>query len=142
MVEQKQMSIPLIDADEVRTGRGGVRVKGVRYGKYATAIGPYVGQLKELIEESKDGHIRVKIKDIAKQMGSSFEKLHPTSIYWGLKSTLFQSDIGIWVNTGKHKDGDGILVMRLATPEDKLPDSLSEDNDIEEDSKDPKEASD
>lgn len=115
------MAIPLVEAEEVRTGRGG-KTKGEKYGKYAVAIEKHVPWIKEQIAES-DGVIRLKALDMAKEMGGEFAKKTPTSIYWGLKYTLFQH--GIVVDTGTHKSGDKLLIMRFGTEEDKLPPSLS-----------------
>lgn len=114
--------IPLVQADDVRTGRGG-RTKGEKYGKYASAIANSIEWIKEAISKSKDGTIRIKTTDLAKEMGGDFPKKNPTSIYWGLKFTFFHE--GIVVDTGTHKSGDKLLLMRLATEDDKLPPSLS-----------------
>lgn len=122
-IEKKEMTLLPVDINEIRTGRGGGRGKGTKYGKYANAIAPYIDQLKELIEESKDGLVRLKSDDVKKQMGGEFTTKHPTSIYWGLKYSLFQK--GIWVTAGKHISGSDLLVIRETTPEDKLPDSLT-----------------
>lgn len=117
------MSIPLVEAEEVRTGRGGGKTKGEKYGKYAIAIQKHVSWIKDQIATSKDGTIRVKAADLGKEMGGDFAKKNPTSLYWGLKYVLFNE--GVVVDTGTHKSGDKLLVMRLGTEEDKLPPSLS-----------------
>lgn len=117
------MAIPLVEAEEVRTGRGGGKTKGEKYGKYAIAVQKSVPWIKEQIVESKDGIIRIRATDLAKEMGPDFAKKNPTSIYWGLKYVLFNE--GIVVDTGTHKTGDKLLLMRLGTEEDKLPPSLS-----------------
>lgn len=117
------MSIPLVEAEEVRTGRGGGKTKGEKYGKYAVAIQKHVTWIKDQIAASKDGTIRIKAVDLGKEMGGDFAKKNPTSLYWGLKYVLFNE--GIVVDTGTHKSGDKLLVMRLGTEEDKLPPSLS-----------------
>lgn len=117
------MAIPLVEAEEVRTGRGGGKTKGEKYGKYAVAVTKSVPWIKEQIAASKDGTIRIKATDLAKEMGGDFAKKNPTSIYWGLKYVLFNE--GIVVDTGTHKSGDKLLLMRLGTEEDKLPPSLS-----------------
>jgi hypothetical protein len=115
------MVIELVEQNEMRTGRGGGGGKGAgKYSKYRLAIQKIVPFLKESIEAN--GTIRAKTEDIKKEMGGEFAKRHGTSIYWGLKYSLFHE--GIWVTTGKHNDGSEVLVMRDATPEDKLPDSL------------------
>jgi hypothetical protein len=115
--------IPLIEIKEMRTGRGGKAGKGQgKYTKYKLAINPHVEFLRESIENSKDGKIRVKSMDVAAQMGPEFKSRHATSLYWGLKYSLF--DAGIIVTTGKTIEGEEILVMRFKTAEDKLPESL------------------
>lgn len=115
------MSIELIDAEEVIGRRG--RTKGDKYGKYAEAIKSHIDWIREKIEESKDGHIRAKAKDIAKEMGQDFVGRDERSIYNGLRYVLFNE--GIVVELGTHTDGDKLLIMRLATEEDRLPQHLS-----------------
>ena len=117
------MVVPLVDIEEVQTGRGG-RTKGEKYGKYAQAIASQVQWFKDKIKENPEGKIRAKSKDIAKAMGPEFEKKSDKAIYWGLKFVLFHE--GIVVTTGKAKDGSTLLVMRYATSEDKLPPSLAQ----------------
>ena len=125
------MAIDLVDANEVRTGRSG-KTKGEKYGKYAAAIQKHVSWIKDQIESSKDGVIRIKTTDMGSEMGGEFAKKNPTSLYWGLKYVLFNE--GIVVDTGTHKSGDKLLIMRLGTPEDTLPPSLSKYLDTGEDS--------
>ena len=125
------MAIPLVEAEEVRTGRGGGKTKGEKYGKYAIAIQKHVPWIKEQISTSKDGTIRIKAADLGKEMGGDFAKKNPTSLYWGLKYVLFNE--GVVVDTGTHKSGDKLLVMRLGTEEDKLPPSLSKYRDSGDD---------
>ena len=104
------MAIELVEATEVRSGRGG-KTKGEKYGKYAVAIQKHIPWIKEQIAGNKDGVIRVKATDMGKEMGGEFVKKNATSIYWGLKYVLFQE--GIVVDTGTHKTGDKLLIMRL-----------------------------
>ncbi len=128
------MTIELIDESECSTrGKGGGRTKGEKYGKYAVAIAKSVPWIKEEIEKSKDGMIRVKVEDIAREMGPDFIKRHHTSLGWGLKYVLFNE--GIVVDAGTHKDGKTkLFVMRMATNEDILPPSLNKYLEPEEDS--------
>ena len=116
------MVVPLVSVEEVQTGRGG-KTKGEKYGKYAQSIAKDVTWLKEQIDDSPDKKIRVKSRDIASAMGHEFAKKSDTAIYWGLKFVLFHE--GIVVDTGTAKDKSKLLVMRMATPEDKLPPSLA-----------------
>jgi hypothetical protein len=116
------MAVPLVSIEEVQTGRGG-KTKGEKYGKYAQSIAKDVMWLKDQITESPDKKIRLKVRDIANAMGGDFAKKSDTAIYWGLKFVLFHE--GIVVDTGTAKDKSKLLVMRTATPEDKLPPSLA-----------------
>ncbi len=126
------MTIELVEATEVRTGRGG-KTKGEKYGKYAVAIQKHIPMIRQLIADSTEGVIRIKATDMGKEMGGEFAKKNGTSIYWGLKYVLFQE--GIVVDTGTHKSGEKLLVMRQGTSEDRLPPSLSKylEQDEEED---------
>ncbi len=116
------MVVPLVSVEEVQTGRGG-KTKGEKYGKYAQSIAKDVMWLKEQIAGSSDKKIRIKVKDMANAMGGEFVKKSDTAIYWGLKFVLFHE--GIVVDTGTAKDKSKLLVMRTATPDDKLPPSLA-----------------
>jgi hypothetical protein len=116
------MVIEFVSADEVRTGRGG-KGNGVKYKAYSEALAPLVSSLKEQIEKNKEGIIRIKNKDLAKEMGGTFAKKNATSIYWGTKYSLFRE--GIVVSTGTHRDGDKILTMRMKVEGDVLPNSLA-----------------
>jgi hypothetical protein len=116
------MAVPLVSIEEVQTGRGG-KTKGEKYGKYAQSIAKEVGWLKDQINESPDKKIRLKVRDIANSMGPEFAKKSDTAIYWGLKFVLFHE--GLVVDTGTAKDKSKLLVIRVATSEDKLPPSLA-----------------
>lgn len=116
------MSIELVEADSVRTGRGG-KTKGEKYSKYAVGIQKSIPWIREQIENSPDGTIRMKNEDMRKEMGGEFVKKADGSVYWGLKYVLFQE--GIVVDTGTHADGSKLLIMRTANNEDKLPASLA-----------------
>lgn len=128
------MDIELVEAANVRSGRGG-RTKGEKYGKYAIAIAKSIPWIKQEIEKSKEKSIFVKSGEIGKEMGGEFAKKNTTSIYWGLKYILFQE--GIVVETGTHRTGEKLLIMRFADNDDRLPPSLSkylepdEEGDIE-----------
>ena len=116
------IEIPLVDVGDVKTGRGGgKRGTGQKYAKYGAAAEPLVGFFKDSIAASADGTIRVKIADLQSQMGMTGK--HETSIYWGLKFTLFQK--GIVVTTGQTKGGDPVLIMREKKEGDVLPASLA-----------------
>ena len=104
--------IPIVKAEEVITGR----VRGSE--KYTTAIEKHLDWIKKSIESSKDGTIRMKIVDIAKEKGPEFAHRNPMVIYRNLKTILF--DKNIIIELGTHKDGDRLLIMSLATKIDKL----------------------
>jgi hypothetical protein len=114
------MAIEMVGADDVRTGRNGRGGNGIKYGKYADAIKPLVGKLKEEIE--RHNVIRVRIDNIRKEMGGEFLKKNDTTIYWGLKSVLFHQ--GIVVTNATHKDSSKLLSMRARQDGDVLPPSL------------------
>jgi hypothetical protein len=116
------MAIELVEADEVRSGRGG-KTKGEKYSKYAVGIQKSIPWIEEQIANSSDGVIRIKTKDMGNEMGGEFVKKADGSIYWGLKYVLFQE--GIVVDTGTHSNGDKLLIMRKANDEDRLPASLA-----------------
>lgn len=120
--DTRNMTIELVEADSVRSGRGG-KTKGEKYGKYAIGIQPQLAWIKEQIANSSDGTIRVKNVDIRKEMGGEFVKKADGSVYWGLKFVLFNE--GIVVDTGTHSDGSKLLIMRIANDDDVLPQSLA-----------------
>lgn len=115
------MDIPLVEPDDVKT-RGG-KTKGEKYAKYAQAVAKNLRWFKERIEESPDGKIRIRMSDVKKELGSSFDKLKDKAVYWGLRFVLFHE--GLVVETGTHIEGDRLLIIRRGTPDDKLPPSLS-----------------
>lgn len=74
----------------------------------------------------RDGTIRIKIDDIAKDLGNDFVDKDPGTIYWGLKYVLFQE--GIVVGMATHRSGEKMLTMRYANKSDILPPSLDDIN--------------
>ncbi len=116
------INIPLIDVDEVKTGRGGgKRGGGKKYAKYDAAIETLMPWIKESVDGAKDGTIRVRVEDLAKNMGITGK--HETSIYWGTKFVLFGR--GYVVTTGQTKAGDPVLLIRAKKDGDVLPASLA-----------------
>lgn len=116
------MAIELVEVDEMRTGRGGGKKgTGERYPKYRVAVAKILPWIQEQIAEKET--IRVKNSDIAREMGKEFEGKHTTSFTWAMKYVLFNE--GIWTTTGKMKDDQPVLIMRAATENDVLPDSLA-----------------
>lgn len=116
------MTIPLIEANEIITGRGGKKKGyGIKYAKYKNAIVPHVEFLKDEVAKSKDGNIRILVTDLAKILNMTGK--HETSIYWGLKYTLFSE--GLVVTTGQTKNNEPVLIMREKKYDDVLPASLT-----------------
>lgn len=119
------MTIPLVEASEVVTGRGGGKKKsGEKYSKYKNAIAPHVQFLKDEVARSKDGNIRVLATDLAKTLNMIGK--HETSIYWGLKYVLFAD--GLVVTTGQTKSNEPVLIIRERKEGDVLPTSLTKTN--------------
>lgn len=93
-----------------------------RFGKYARAMTKLVPWLYDSIDQSCDKQIRIRLRDIAKEMGSEFEKKSNSAIYWGIKFVLFNE--GIIVDTGNSQKDEYMLVMRRRREQDQLPSSL------------------
>jgi hypothetical protein len=116
------IGIELVQVNDMKVGRGGGRKgSGERYLKYKRAVVDVVPWIKQQIAGGET--IRVKASDLAKEMGKDFESKHPTSFVWAMKYVLFGE--GIWVDTGKTNDNKPVLIMRNATENDVLPDSLA-----------------
>lgn len=88
-----------------------------KYSKYSDVLGKHIEWMIENIENSKDGNIRIRANDLIKEMGRNFVGIHYTSIFIGLRYSLFNE--GIIIDIGKHIDGDDIFTMRFANSEDK-----------------------
>jgi hypothetical protein len=87
---------------------------------YFQAIDRIVPSLKESIANSKDGTIRVRTVDIARELGMT---KNPASIYWDVKFVLYLK--GIVVNTGKTVRNEPVLIMKEKVEgQDFLPASL------------------
>lgn len=84
--------------------------------KYLDVLKPNIEFIKTGIENSHDGFVRVKVKDIANAMKMTEQQL--TSIYQDFKYTLFQE--GIFVTTGKTRIDEPIFVMRKKMKGDTL----------------------
>ncbi len=101
------------------------------FDKYAQAVRPKILWLKDAIAKSNDGKIKLRIRDVAKSMGPEFEKKQDKAIYWGIRFVLFHE--GIVVGQEKGKDGEELLIMRMATSKDVLPRSLARFSEPSED---------
>ena len=106
--------IPIVKAEDVMTRR----IRGGIEKKYMMAIEKHLNWIKKSIESSKDNMIRMKTTDFAKELGPDFANKSPIVIQRNLKGVLFDKDI--IVESGTHKDGDKLLIMRFATNIDKL----------------------
>ncbi len=117
-------NLKLIDAKDVRGGRGGggLKNKGKTYTEYTIALKNIIPFLKNEIEKKEV--IRVKSKDIIKEMGRKFEMKHPTTLLWGIRYVMFKK--GIFLSMGKHLNGSDVYVLRKVVDGDKLPNTLSE----------------
>ena len=120
------MDITLVDQSDTRIRRGDRSGKGVRYGRYKTAIKPLIPWIKQQISESKTGKITMKPVDIAEHLGSEFKLLKPKSLYWALKYVLFFEGIAVYTATmaGKRQVRDALITIRLVKSDDELPPSL------------------
>lgn len=96
--------------------------KRERYGEYSLAIQRILPDIKKMISSNKGKEIKFRTTDIAKDLGEDFIDKNPTTIYWGLKYVLFKERIVVDSST---RSGEKFLVMRNATPDDKLPPSLA-----------------
>src|SRR3972149_9993137 len=133
---ERKMDIRIIGAEEVISRKGGAKKSGARCGSYTKAVQPHIDWLKEQIEKSKDGAIRIKLSDFAAACGMKMQKvvdgkvvegsvgLHPTSAGWGFKYSLFHA--GITYNMGKVEDGQPVMIMRRKLEGDVLPASLQD----------------
>lgn len=88
-----------------------------KYSRYSDILGKHVEWIIENIENSKDGNIRIRANDLIKEMGPNFVGRHYTSIFTGLRYSLFNE--GIIIDVGKHIDGDDIFTMRFANDGDR-----------------------
>lgn len=113
--------IDLVEQEDVASGRGSYGRKGKgRYIKYRDALNPKLEWVKDEIKKSPDGFIRMKTKNLGEELGMSSK--HETTIYWGVKYTLWKE--GVVVNTGITKGGEKLLILRMKTEDDKLSPSL------------------
>lgn len=122
--------LKLVDVKDVRAGRGGgggLKNKGNPYIEYATALKDIIPSLKDELEKKET--IRVIAGDIIKEMGRKFETKTSTSLLWGIRYIMFKE--GIFLSTGKHKDGSNIYILRKVIASDKLPGTLSEKSEKE-----------
>ena len=131
-----KMEIPIYGAEAVISRKGGGKKHGARYANYTKAVEPHIEWIREQIEKSGDGAIRVKLSDFAAACGMKMKKvvdgkvvegtpgLDPTSVGWGFKYALFHS--GISYNMGKVEDGQPVMIMRNKVAGEELPKSLQD----------------
>ena len=113
--------IELVNADDVK-GRGNSKGNG-KYSRYRDGLASYIQWFKDEIRKSEEGKIVVKNSEILKIIGDGVGK-NPTSVFWGTKYALFQE--GMFATQGTHKDGDSLIIIRIASDEDKLSGTLGE----------------
>ena len=120
------MDITLVDQSDTRIRRGDRSGKGVRYGRYKTAIKHLIPWIKQEIAKSKSGKITMKPADMAEHLGSDFKLLKPKSLYWALKYVLFFEGIAVYTATmaGKKQVREALITIRLVKSDDELPPSL------------------
>ncbi len=133
------MDVEIYSAEDViaRRGKGGKRA-GAKYADYAAAIKPHLEWLREQIEGSEDGMIRVKLADFAKACGKTMKKvvggkvvdgsagLDPTSLGWGFKYVLFHAGYFFTLGkVGKVGDEQPVMIIRKKNEGDMLPRSLA-----------------
>ncbi len=115
-------SLTIIPEEEVvKVGRG--KIKGDVYKMYYAAIHPFIADILENIEKSKDGMIMFRISEVSKKMGKEFIDKKPSTIYSGLKYSLFNHNIVVEMGTLKEidpitKKNVKVLKMRMKNPDD------------------------
>lgn len=80
------------------------------------AIEKLVPWICEQINKSSDRYIRMRLSDLKKEMGKTFEDMYDAEFYWGLKPILF--DLGIVTGSTILKDGTDAITMRMKTKKD------------------------
>ncbi len=88
----------------------------MEYDNYRKTITPHLPFFKEQIDKNKDKCVIFKIKDIRNEMGSDFTDKHDNTIYSRLRDILLENGIKVMMDT--HKDGDKLLIMKTAKPEE------------------------
>lgn len=114
-----------LSAEEIKEGK--VRNKiGKPFMNYQKAVKKInlLGWIKEEIDKRPERTIVVKISDVAKELGPSFEKYKYGSLYQGLRYVLFYN--GFTISTGTHKDGDKVFIIKEKKEGDKLAPSYRE----------------
>ena len=119
---KKDSKLELLDLDDTRPAGHG----NGKYCEYSEALKSrgLLDYIKELLD--KQNFIIVRNIDIANKLGKRFAEKQPSSIYWGLKYTLFNE--GIVCEERAHVSDIGkmrkLLYMRKRKIGDQLPPSL------------------
>lgn len=82
----------------------------------------FVSWAKQKIEESIDGKIRFKVKDIKREMGPEYQKLSDEDFYLSIKN-IFENQLSfedLIVDLEEHIDGEKLLIMRIEYPPVKI----------------------
>lgn len=119
---KKDSKLELLDLGDTRPAGYG----NGRYSEYSWALksGGLLDEIKELLD--KQNFIIVRNIDIANKLGKRFAEKQPSTIYWGLKYTLFNE--GIVCEERAHISDTGkmgkLLYIRKKKSHDHLPHSL------------------
>jgi hypothetical protein len=123
-----EINIPLRSTEDIRIRAHCGKTKHEKYGAYLDVLREHpeiINYLLDSIDQSKGGEILVRAVDMAKALGSDFEELSETTIYWSMRFALFY--YGIWLSTKSDKEINSktgknymLLRMRIAKPDDKL----------------------
>lgn len=116
----------MVDAKDVRDGKGrGGGKKGKerkKHAEYEIALKNIIPHLKDELVQRET--IRVRTKDIIREMGKEFEMKDPTTLLKNIKYEMFKK--GIFLSTGRHKDGSDIYILRRVD----LLDTLAENKEV------------
>jgi len=108
----------IVSPDEMKTKKDAKVMPFQKYFDAVERIG-MIKWIKETMQKRPDKMIIVKVSDVSKEMGPSFEASHFTTLYTGLKYVLFQN--GITLALALHKDGERVFIMKEKKPGDELP---------------------
>lgn len=85
------------------------------YGEYISALSKvrFIPWAKQKIEESMDGKIRFKVKDIKREMGPEFQKVSDQDFYLIIEDIFDHqlSSENLVVDIGEHMNGDKLMII-------------------------------
>lgn len=93
-------------------------------GEYISALSKirFIPWTKQKIEDSVDGKIRFKVKDIKREMGPEFQKMNDQDFYLAIEY-LFDHQLSgenLVIDIGEHMDGDRLMIMWIEYPPVKI----------------------